>query len=213
MRREERTSPKDSTRDDPPTLDGRDRLRRRWPSPCRVPCHAQSKPGPVAKSLARYVPAKDLVLYVEFDGIDAHAAAWKKTALYKVLTETKLGAMIDGAGDAGHRACHGAGPREGAAEDHGGDRRAQGHRQGRIRLRPDRASARAAGWRLRDPQRREEWHRRIRPAPRRRGREQPEDREEGVAHRHPPRRGAQGGNVVGRGGRPHHDLVRGHGLR
>ncbi len=57
--------------------------------------HAQSRPAPAAKPLARYVPAKDLIFYVEVDGLDAHAAAWKKSALYKVLNETKMGAMLD----------------------------------------------------------------------------------------------------------------------
>ena len=57
--------------------------------------HAQSRPASAPKSLARYVPATDLVFYLEFDGLDAHAAAWKKTATSKLLNETKLGAMLE----------------------------------------------------------------------------------------------------------------------
>ncbi len=56
---------------------------------------AQSRPATAAKPLARYVPATDLIFYAEFEGLDAHAAGWKKTALAKLLNETKLGAMVD----------------------------------------------------------------------------------------------------------------------
>ena len=48
-----------------------------------------------AADLARYVPSKGLVGLVEYDGTAAHDAAWRKTALYKLLNETKLGAMLD----------------------------------------------------------------------------------------------------------------------
>ncbi len=44
--------------------------------------------------LARYVPSEDLVAFFEFDGLDAHAARWRQSAAYKVLTETKTGALI-----------------------------------------------------------------------------------------------------------------------
>src|SRR5262245_55296023 len=40
--------------------------------------------------VARFVPKDQLVAYLEFSGLDAHAAAWKKTAAYRVLTETPL---------------------------------------------------------------------------------------------------------------------------
>ena len=57
---------------------------------------AQSRPAAGAdRPLARYIPANDLLLYVEIDGLDAHAPAWKKSALYRLLNETKLGAMLD----------------------------------------------------------------------------------------------------------------------
>ena len=51
--------------------------------------------GPKPAPLARYFPAEDLVAYVEFDGIDAHADAWKKTAASKILNETTTGAMLE----------------------------------------------------------------------------------------------------------------------
>src|SRR3954452_7689161 len=43
---------------------------------------------------SRKVPARGLEAYVEFDGIDAHVAAWNKTAAHAVLEETPAGAMI-----------------------------------------------------------------------------------------------------------------------
>ena len=53
-------------------------------------------PGPVDSSpLGRYVPRENLVAYVEFAGLDAHADAWKKTAAYRMLTSTSLGAMLE----------------------------------------------------------------------------------------------------------------------
>ncbi|WP_435007533.1 hypothetical protein P12x_004811 [Tundrisphaera lichenicola] len=48
-----------------------------------------------ASSLARYVPKDDLLAYVEFDGLDAHADAWKQTAAYKILNNTTTGAMLE----------------------------------------------------------------------------------------------------------------------
>ncbi len=50
-----------------------------------------SRPAP----LARYFPGRDLVAYAEFDGVDAHRAAWAKTAAYRLLTETTTGAMLE----------------------------------------------------------------------------------------------------------------------
>ena len=46
-------------------------------------------------SLSRYVPQKDLMVYIEFDGLDAHAATWKQSAAYKILNNTKFGALIE----------------------------------------------------------------------------------------------------------------------
>jgi hypothetical protein len=45
--------------------------------------------------LARYVSKGNLVLYVEFAGLDAQAEAWKKSALYRMLNETPLGTMFE----------------------------------------------------------------------------------------------------------------------
>ena len=48
-----------------------------------------------APSLARYVPSQNLIFFLEFDGLDAHSAAWHGSAAYKVLNETKLGALLE----------------------------------------------------------------------------------------------------------------------
>ena len=45
-------------------------------------------------SLARFVPDKNLVFYAEFQGLDAHADAWKHSAAYKLLNDTTLGALM-----------------------------------------------------------------------------------------------------------------------
>jgi hypothetical protein len=45
--------------------------------------------------LARYFPRQDLVVYIEFDGLDTHRDAWKKTATYRLLNETTTGAMLE----------------------------------------------------------------------------------------------------------------------
>ncbi len=41
------------------------------------------------------MPRQGLAGYLEFDGLDAHPAAWKGSAAYKLLNETKLGALIE----------------------------------------------------------------------------------------------------------------------
>src|SRR5271165_5858481 len=46
-------------------------------------------------SLARFVPRRDLFWYLEFQGLDAHAVGWRKTAAYRLLHETKLGALLE----------------------------------------------------------------------------------------------------------------------
>ncbi len=43
----------------------------------------------------RSFPSQDLVVYVEFDGLDRPREAWKKTALFRVLNETTTGAMYE----------------------------------------------------------------------------------------------------------------------
>jgi hypothetical protein len=45
--------------------------------------------------LARYLPSQDLIFLLEFDGLDAHEAAWRKSAAYKLLNQTKLGPLLE----------------------------------------------------------------------------------------------------------------------
>ena len=45
--------------------------------------------------LPRFVPRDNLILYVDFDGLDAHAETWQKTAAYKMLNQTPLGVMLE----------------------------------------------------------------------------------------------------------------------
>ncbi len=47
-----------------------------------------------AVSLRRYVPSENLVVYMEFAGLDAHASSWKNTAACKMLDDTPLGEML-----------------------------------------------------------------------------------------------------------------------
>jgi hypothetical protein len=55
---------------------------------------AQEKPKP----LARYVPREDLFMFLEFDGMDAHPDSWRRSAAYKLLNETRLGALLEDLG-------------------------------------------------------------------------------------------------------------------
>jgi prepilin-type processing-associated H-X9-DG protein len=64
----------------------------------------ESAPGQVARpeglntslaSLARYVPREELFGYLEFEGLATHQAAWRASAAYKLLNETKLGALLE----------------------------------------------------------------------------------------------------------------------
>ena len=48
-----------------------------------------------APPLARYLPQQDLAACLEFEGLDAHAAAWHKSAAYKLLNDTSLGALLE----------------------------------------------------------------------------------------------------------------------
>ncbi len=47
------------------------------------------------RPLARYFPKDDLVVYLEFQGLNAHPDAWKQTAAYQMLTETTLGEVVE----------------------------------------------------------------------------------------------------------------------
>ena len=60
--------------------------RRRRGRPPRRPDHSP---------LARYVPRDNLIAYLGSDGLDAQSEAWRKTAAYKMLTETNLGVMLE----------------------------------------------------------------------------------------------------------------------
>ncbi|MFI5459946.1 MAG: hypothetical protein ACHRXM_31385 [Isosphaerales bacterium] len=51
--------------------------------------------APDAVPLSHFVPKDNLILYVEFAGLDAHADSWKNTAAYKMLNETPLGEMLE----------------------------------------------------------------------------------------------------------------------
>ena len=51
--------------------------------------------APRPSPLARYFPLRDLVVYAEFDGLDAHREAWEKTSAYRLLNETTTGAMFE----------------------------------------------------------------------------------------------------------------------
>ena len=50
---------------------------------------------PDTSPLARYVLRENLVFYLGSDGLDTQAEIWKKTAAYKILTETPLGEMLE----------------------------------------------------------------------------------------------------------------------
>ena len=65
--------------------------------PATPPSRAQEarQVGEATKPLARLVPAKDLIFYAEFQGFDAHSEAWRRTAAYRLLNETKLGALLE----------------------------------------------------------------------------------------------------------------------
>ena len=52
-------------------------------------------PASLEYSPANLIPADNLLCYAEFDGLDAHAESWHKTAAYRILTETSTGAMLE----------------------------------------------------------------------------------------------------------------------
>jgi len=67
-------------------------------NPARAQATKAKAPAPTppdTRPLARYIPRDNLVVYIETDGLDAHADAWKKTAAYAMLTETQLGGMLE----------------------------------------------------------------------------------------------------------------------
>ena len=66
-----------------------------WIQPARAQAPRAGGEEVSKTSLARYVPRQDLIAYQEFDGLDAHADAWKNSAAYKLLNDTKLGALLE----------------------------------------------------------------------------------------------------------------------
>jgi len=59
-----------------------------------APASGQTSSGDPAP-LARYVPKDNLAFYFEFEGLDANAEAWRKTAAYKILNTTTAGVMLE----------------------------------------------------------------------------------------------------------------------
>ena len=68
------------------------------PLPLSGNAAAQTGSSASPKPLTRYIPGRDLAACWEFEGLDAHAAAWKNTAASKLLTETRLGALLEDLG-------------------------------------------------------------------------------------------------------------------
>ncbi len=60
-----------------------------------APAWAWAQAPDNAAPLARYAPREALVGFMEYQGVDAHEAAWKGSAAYKLFTETKFGPLID----------------------------------------------------------------------------------------------------------------------
>ncbi len=55
----------------------------------RAPVAAEPSPSP-----HRFIPAKDLVAYLEYEGLDAHSGAWKASAAHGILVEGHAGSMM-----------------------------------------------------------------------------------------------------------------------
>ena len=64
-------------------------------SPPAAAATASPHPAAAVIPLGHYVPRNNLLFYLEFDGLDAHAEAWQKTAAYKMLNNTPLGTMLE----------------------------------------------------------------------------------------------------------------------
>ncbi len=52
-------------------------------------------PPSTPSSPARFIPKENLLLYVEYQGLDAQAEAWSKTAASKILNTTTTGVMLE----------------------------------------------------------------------------------------------------------------------
>jgi hypothetical protein len=59
------------------------------------PKPAAKPAAPVAAAPARLIPQENLLAGLEFDGLDKEADTWQKTAAYALLSETKLGGLIE----------------------------------------------------------------------------------------------------------------------
>ncbi len=67
-------------------------------TPGATAAETSSAAQPAASSitpLPRFVAQDKLIFYLDFDGLDAHAEAWQKTAAYKMLNQTPLGVMLE----------------------------------------------------------------------------------------------------------------------
>jgi hypothetical protein len=68
-----------------------------WPA--SLPAQETKVATPAGSTpLGRYFPKEDLIVYLEFSGLDAHADAWSKTAAHKMLTDTTLGEVFEEVG-------------------------------------------------------------------------------------------------------------------
>jgi hypothetical protein len=56
---------------------------------------AQVQPTSSVTALPHFVSRDNLICYVGFEGLDAHSEAWRKTAIFKMLNQTSLGAMLE----------------------------------------------------------------------------------------------------------------------
>ncbi len=52
-----------------------------------------SPPAPSPEE--RPEPAEQVLLHLQFDGLDAHANAWRKSAAYRLINETRLGSLLE----------------------------------------------------------------------------------------------------------------------
>ncbi len=62
---------------------------------CCLACPSIAPAAGPGAAAGKLVPAQGLVAYLEFDGLDAHAEAWKATAARAMLEGTPAGPMID----------------------------------------------------------------------------------------------------------------------
>lgn len=54
-----------------------------------------AKPATDSAPLSRFAPRDGLLIHMEFNGLDAHEAAWRQTAAFKMLNDTPLGVMLE----------------------------------------------------------------------------------------------------------------------